>query len=81
MGGTGGGWSWVLLWWAELSKTLIHLSAVGWGWVPSMLVAWPEVTQHWSLPRLFGGVMADSGRVHAKEYFPELLLLVYLSSR
>ena len=44
-----------MLCWAELSKTLIHLSADGWGWVPSLLVVWPEATQHWSLPRLFGG--------------------------
>ena len=28
-----------------------------------------------------GGLMADSGRAHAKEYFPELLLLVSLSSQ
>ena len=42
-------------WWAELSKTLIHLTADGWGWVPSLLVIWPEATQHWSLPGLFGG--------------------------
>ena len=27
------------------------------------------------------GLMADSGRTHAKEYFPELLLPVSLSSR
>ena len=39
---------------AELCKTLICLSAHGWGWVPSLLVVWPEVTQHWSLPGLFG---------------------------
>ena len=45
----------MLLWWAELSKTLICLSADGWGWVPSLLVVWPEATQHWSLPGLFGG--------------------------
>ena len=44
-----------MLWWAELSKTLISLSADGWGWVPSLLVVWPEATQHWSLPGLFGG--------------------------
>ena len=44
-----------MLWWAELSKTLIHLSADGWGWVPSLLVLWPEATQHWSLLGLFGG--------------------------
>ena len=55
MGGTSGGWSWLLLWWAELSKTLIRLTADGWGWVPSLLIVWPEVTQHWSLPGLFGG--------------------------
>ena len=55
MGGTGGGESWPLLWWAELSKTLICLSAGGWGWVPSLLVVWPEVSQHWILAMLFGG--------------------------
>ena len=43
----------MLLWWAELSKTIIRLSADGWGWVPSLLVVWPEVTQHWRL-QLFG---------------------------
>ena len=55
MGGTGGGWSWLLLWWAELTKTLILLSANGWGWVHSLLAVWPEATQYWSLPGLFGG--------------------------
>ena len=44
-----------MLWWAEISKTLICLSADGWGWVPSLLVVWPEVTQHWSVAGLFGG--------------------------
>ena len=44
-----------MLWWAELSKTLIHLPADGWGWVLSLLVGWPEMTQLWSLPRLLGG--------------------------
>ena len=44
-----------MLWWAELSKTLIHFTVDGWGWVPSLLVVWPEATQHWSLPGLFGG--------------------------
>ena len=44
-----------MLWWEELSKTLIHLTADGWGWVPSLLVVWPEATQHWSLPGLFCG--------------------------
>ena len=55
MGGTGGGWSWLWLLWAELSKTLIHLTADGWVWIPSLFVVWPEGTQHWSLPGLFGG--------------------------
>ena len=45
----------MLLWWAELSKTLICLSADGWGWLPSLLVVWPEASQHWSLPGLFDG--------------------------
>ena len=50
-------WWWVklLLWWAELSKTLIRLTANGWGCVPSLLVVWHEATQHWRLPGLFGG--------------------------
>lgn len=38
-----------------LSKTLICLSANGWGCVPTLLVGWLEATQHWS-QRLFGGV-------------------------
>ena len=45
----------MLLWWAKLSKTLICLTADGWGWVPSLLLVWPEETEHWSLPGLFGG--------------------------
>ena len=44
-----------MLLWAELSKTLICLTADGWCSVPSLLVVWPEATQHWSLPGLFGG--------------------------
>ena len=55
----------MLLWWAELSKTLICLSADGWGWVPSVLVVWPEATQHWSLPGLFSkanGRLLDGSR-------------------
>ena len=69
----------MLLWWAELCKTLIPLSADGWGWVPSLLVVWPEATQYWSLPGSLVGLIADSGRAHTKEYFPELLLPVSLS--
>ena len=64
---------------AELSKTLILLSADGWGWVPSLLVVWPEATQHWSLPSSLVGLMVDSGRAHTQECFPELLLPVSLS--
>ena len=44
-----------MLWWAELIKTLICLTADGWGWVPFLLVVSPEATQHWTLPRLFAG--------------------------
>ena len=69
----------MLLWWAELSKTLLHLSADGWGWFPSLLVVWPEATQHCSLPVSLVGLMVDSGKAHSKEYFPELLLPVSLS--
>ena len=36
-------------------KLLIRLSADGCRWVPFLLVVWPEATQHWSLPGLFGG--------------------------
>ena len=54
----------MLLWWAEFSKTLICLSADGWGWVPSLLVVWPVATQHWSLPGslvgTLGGLMPRS---------------------
>ena len=45
----------MLLWWAVLSKTLIHLSADGWGCVPSLLVVWPEATQYWRLQALWWG--------------------------
>ena len=66
-------------WLAELNKTLICLSADGWGWVPSLLVVWPEATQHWNLPGSLVGLMVDSGRAHTKECFPELLLPVSFS--
>ena len=39
----------------QFSKTLIHLSADGLGWFLYLLFVWPEATQHWSLPGLFGG--------------------------
>ena len=44
----------MFLCWAELRKTLIHLSADLWGWVPSLLVVSPEATQHWSLQAVLG---------------------------
>ena len=34
---------------ALLSKTLIQLSAYGWGCAPSVVVLWPETTQPWGL--------------------------------
>ena len=34
---------------AMLSKSLIQLSADGWGCAPSLLVVWPEVSQSWIL--------------------------------
>ena len=71
-----------MLWWPELNKTLILLSADGWGWVPSLLVVWPEATQHWSLPGLFGGAnggLWEGSRQGvpprtsaARKYLPEL---------
>lgn len=32
-----------------LRKSLGSLSADGWGCVPTLLVVWPEESQHWSL--------------------------------
>ena len=34
---------------ALLSKTLIQLSADGWGCTPSLVVIWPEAIQSWGL--------------------------------
>ena len=51
----------MLLRWAELGKSLICLSGDGWGWVPSLLVVWPESTQHWRLLGSSVGLMADLG--------------------
>ena len=81
MGGTGGGWSWLLLWWSEFSKSLIHLSADGWDWVPSLLVVWPEATQHWSLPGLFGGANGGLWEGSLQGVLPRILLPVSLSSQ
>ena len=33
----------------EIRMTLGSLSADGWCWVSTLLVVWPEVSQHWSL--------------------------------
>ena len=43
------------------SKTLICLSADGWGCIPSLLVVWPEGTQHWSLQAVRWGQWWSSG--------------------
>ena len=40
---------------ALLSKALIQLSADGWGWVPSLVDFWPEVTQRWGLQAPWSG--------------------------
>ena len=64
----------------RLSKTLIRLSVGGWGLVPSLLVVLRRPNTGAYLGSLVG-LMADSGRAHAKEYFPELLLPVSLSSQ
>ena len=50
-------WLWgklcLALWaWPVLSKTLIELSADGWGGTPSLSVVWPEATWTWSLQSL-----------------------------
>ena len=39
----------------KLSKILILLSADGWGCVPSLLVVWREMTQHWNLQVVYWG--------------------------
>ena len=52
---------------------------MGLGSLPVCCLAWDN--QHWSLPGSLVGLMVDSGRAHAKEYFPELLLPVSLSPR
>ena len=44
-----------------LSKTLIQLSADGWGCTPSLLVVVPEVTQSWSLGALWYGYQQPPG--------------------
>ena len=36
-----------------LNKALIQLSADGWGYTPSLVVVWPEVTQPWGLQALW----------------------------
>ena len=36
-------------------KTLSSLSADGWGCVPTLLVVWPEASQHWSVQAIGWG--------------------------
>ena len=75
MGWTGSGKNWVLLWWAEISKTLIWLSSDGWGYAPFLVVIWPEATQPWNLQALWwvsGGFQEGSH----KGLLPALLLPV-----
>ena len=52
----------------------------GAGFPPCWLfgLMWPNTGAYWGS---LLGLMADSGRAHAKEYFPELLLPVSLSSQ
>ena len=38
-----------------LNKALIQLSADGWGFTPSLVVVWPEVTDPWGMPALWQG--------------------------
>ena len=71
-----GGYSWVLsLWWAgpcqgvclvgscRLRKTLGSLSSKGQGCVPTLLVFWPEASQHWSLQGVgWGRVLVRKSR-------------------
>lgn len=40
---------------AMLSRGLILLSADERGYVPILLVVWPEVTEHWTLTAVFWG--------------------------
>ena len=42
-----------------LRMSLGSLSSDGWGYVPTQLVVWPEVSQHWSLQAVgWGQVLA-----------------------
>ena len=40
---------------ALLRKALIKLSADGWGFTPSLVGVWPEVTDPWGMPALWQG--------------------------
>ena len=75
--GGGGGTGSCLEGRAVLSKTLIQLSADGWGCTPSLLV-WPEVTQSWSLLASIVGLLVTSKRTYSKTHLG-LLLPVPLS--
>ena len=85
MGGTGGGQGGGGRWGggggtgsclegrAVLSKTLIQLSADGWGCTPSLLV-WPEVTQSWSLLASIVGLLVTSKWTYTEMHLPGRLL-------
>ena len=64
-----------------LRTTLGSLSTDRWG--STLLVVWPEVSQHWSLQAVRWGQLSvpkwPPGRVHAKEYTLEPLSPVEIS--
>ena len=51
---------------ALLSKTLIHLSADEWGYVPFLLIVWSESIHPWGLPGSMIGLMANSRSAYVK---------------
>ena len=65
---------------ALLSKTLICLSAAGWGCDPSLLVVWPKDPALEPTDSMVQLTVA-SKRAHTSWYFLELLLPVPLSLR
>ena len=62
------------------SKTLIQLSAGGWGCTPPLLVVWPQVTQLESTGCM-GGLMATSKWTYSNMHLQGLLLPVPLLLR
>ena len=47
------------------------MSADGWSCVPSLIIVWPEVTQHWSL-QLYGGTLAAAAAAKSLQSCPTL---------